>query len=553
MAKPISIQVISDVTDFVTGAKKMGTSLDDFNDDMKDLVRDAKDAGKDLGKGLEKGTTEGVKDAVKDLDKLEPKFREIADASKRESKQMGDSLGKGVKDGTDKGKEGLDEFKDEANSTAKESAASFDGSFESAMDSVQEILANAFAGFGPMGAVAGLALAAGLGAAISAGQDAADAINEAKERAGDLALELYDVGGKIEDVDIESKIREWGVAIDDNREFWEVWQESATSNIDKAQDAAKKAGVDFKTMFRGLSGYDADDAQKALVQTNREIGKLEDKIKDARKSGNPFAGIQDEDGMALDSLRGVAKELSNVRDETKDATKASQALEEATRAETDAAEAAAEAKQQQADAISALQSPIDDAINSYSDFQDKESGAMDPAAYIDGINARIDAQSSFSSNVQLLMDNVGLSAEAAQKVLEGGPDAAAMVAAVIAGGEGIQREYADASNRAVTAGQSIFEGADLNSEVKVDADTKPASDKSDDEARKKRNGEIKVDADTKGAADKINRVADKNYRATVDVVLSGIAEAQRRMDILSRNETKTLTVNVKQNGRVDVP
>jgi hypothetical protein len=551
MAKPISIQVISDVTEFVQGAKKMGASLDDFNDDMKDVVRNAKDAGKDTGKAIEKGTADGVKDAVKDLDKLEPKFREIADASKREGKTLGDGIGKGVKDGTDKGKEGLDEFNDEAKSTAKESAASFDGSFESAMDAVQEILANAFAGFGPMGLLAGAALAAGLGAAISAGQDAADAINEAKERAGDLALELYDVGGKIEDVDIESKIREWGVAIDDNREFWEIWQKSATSNIDKAQDAAKKAGVDFKTMFRGLSGYDADDAQKALVQTNREIGKLEDKIKDARRSGNPFAGIQDEDGMALDSLRGVAKELTNVRDETKDATKASEALEEATRAETDAAEAAAEAKERQASAVSSLQGGIDDAIGSFGEFANEEKKTLDPQGYIDGIAARIDATQRFNDNVALISQKFGLSVEETQALIDQGVDFGPMLQQLI--DSGLDDEFITQFTRGIGAGQEIVEGTEINSTVNVDADVDPAAKKTDAEAKKKRDGEIKVDADTKSAADKIQRTADKNYKATIDVVAGGLGEFERRIDRATNNRSMTVTVNYKETGRVPAP
>jgi hypothetical protein len=551
MAKPISINVLADVSDFVQGAKKMGTSLDDFNDDMKDLVRDAKDAGKDIGKGVEKGVEDGTDKATLSAKNLETKFKDLGDATKRESKQMGDSIGKGVKEGTDRAKEGVDEFADESKSTFKESAASFDGSFESAADSVQEILANAFAGFGPMGLAAGIALAAGLGAAIAAGQDAADAINEAKERAGELALELYDVGGDIEQIDIEGKIREWGVAIADNREFWELWQDSAVSNIDKARKSAEMAGVDFKTMFRGLSGYDADDAQKALTQTNREIGKLEDKIKDARRSGNPFAGIQDEDGMALDSLRGVSKELSNVRDETKDATAASKALEEATRDETDAAQAAAEAKERQADAISSLQGGIDDAIGAFGEFEEAEGKAADPRGYIDGIASRIEATQNFNSNVAMISEKFGLSVEETQALIDQGVDFGPMLQQLI--DSGLDDEFITQFTKGIGAGQEIVEGTEIKSTVNVDADTKDAADKTDKEAAKKREGEIKVDADTRGAQQKIQQTADKNYRATIDVILSGLTEAQRRMDQLTKNETKTLTVNVKQNGRVDVP
>ncbi len=84
---------------------------------------------------------------------------------------MDKSLGKKTKKAAEEGKSGMDDFKQEANQTARESAASFDGSAESIVDVFQEVAANAFQGFGPAGAVAGLAIAAGIGLGVKAFED----------------------------------------------------------------------------------------------------------------------------------------------------------------------------------------------------------------------------------------------------------------------------------------------------------------------------------------------------------------------------------------------
>jgi len=140
-------------------AKDIEKSADDADSSLKKLGDSGKRAGEDLEDSMR-----GYQQETKDSDRV---FREFSDTVRTESRDAARNLKTNFKEGTDGAKEGLSEFKDEANSTAKESAASFDGSAESIVGSFQEIAANAFSGFGPAGAAAGLAAAAGIGVVTS--------------------------------------------------------------------------------------------------------------------------------------------------------------------------------------------------------------------------------------------------------------------------------------------------------------------------------------------------------------------------------------------------
>lgn len=332
----ISIPILSDVKDFVVGAKKVGTSVEDIADSLDDLARDAKKAGSKTGDALSDGVKDGVKDADRQLEKLEDGFAELARATKADSKKTGDALGDSVKKGTREAGEGLSEFKDEANSTAKESAASFDGSANSIADLFQELAANSFSGFGPAGAAAGIAVAAGLGYAISALQVTADSINDAGERTGELADEIVEAGGDLSKVDLAGKFREWGLAIKDTREFYEVWQKSAVSNVSAVKSSADDLGVSFDLLFRGLSGYDEEAREGAIAQLKKNLEALEDQQRKNRDV-NPFAGFSD--NAALDSqstaIKNQITELEGVNDVIGDAEDANRALSGAIDENTD--------------------------------------------------------------------------------------------------------------------------------------------------------------------------------------------------------------------------
>jgi hypothetical protein len=324
---PIKIDFLANVGKLTSGIEKGEDALESIGDALDDLARNK--SGDKVGDKLGDSIKDGARKANRSTEDVEAGFREMAQAAKRESDEAGDAIGRNIKRGTEKAEEGLEEVKREAASTAKESGASFDGSADSIIDAFQEVAANAFAGFGPAGLVAGLAVAGAMGIAVAGGQKVADALNDAKERAGELANELGDVGGDMSQVDLVGRIREWGVAIKDDVQFWEFWQKSAVSNVERVQESAQRLGLDFDKVFRGLSGYDSEAAKDTLVDVNRKIGDLEDKIRSARGQGNIFAGIQDTDGMQLDALRGMRRELEAVPDVMGDAQAADESMAEA--------------------------------------------------------------------------------------------------------------------------------------------------------------------------------------------------------------------------------
>lgn len=167
----IDLAIAADTQSAMSAIKRgLLEPLEDVSDALEQLS-DA-DATRELERSMRDAQrrTEDAKDEIRDL-------RTELDRAGRAGKDAGRDIDRGMRDA----KDGVNDFKDEANSTAREAAASFDGSAESIGDAFQEVAANAFAGFGPAGAVAGLAAAAGLGAVtaeLTRQQEEADKLRE---------------------------------------------------------------------------------------------------------------------------------------------------------------------------------------------------------------------------------------------------------------------------------------------------------------------------------------------------------------------------------------
>lgn len=231
---PIKIDFISNVTAFLRGTKQTEDALDNVADALDDMVTD--------GDRTER--------------ELERNFRQISDAAKDSSRKIGDD----VKDGFKRAEKGAEEFKDEANSTAREAAASFDGSAESVGDAFQEIAANAFAGFGPAGAVAGLAAAAGIGLAAAGFEQVGEAEEASRERAAEWAQAFIDAGNDIIGASyIVANVT--AIATDPDR-------------YKQAQDNARNWGVDVSTAMRAMSG-DATALQVAQEGVTEKAAEYE--------------------------------------------------------------------------------------------------------------------------------------------------------------------------------------------------------------------------------------------------------------------------------------
>ena len=243
----LKLDILANTTKFVSEMKKSGASVEEISEALDQLVRDGEKAG----------------------DKLEASFRDVA----RESKKLKDAardVGKSYDDGFDKAKRSADDFKDEANSTAKETAASFDGSAESIGDAFQEVAANAFAGFGPAGAAAGIAAAVGLGAITSAIQANQEAAEEFRQNLSDMYQEAAEEG--------RAFLSEAQIQAEAARLIFE--------DREKLKTESAAIGVDLITLARAYAGSE-EDANASIAAANE---KLEARLDTMNLEGSAQAG-----------------------------------------------------------------------------------------------------------------------------------------------------------------------------------------------------------------------------------------------------------------------
>lgn len=269
MADDIKIGIAGDASKFIRETEDAEQALEKVSDALDDMARESK-------KGADK-----AEDAV---DKLADSFDEARRAVKK-LEDAGDQAGDGIKKGMKKAEGGLDEFKSEASQTAKESAASFDGSFESIGDVVQEVAANAFAGFGPAGAAAGIAVAAGAGVMIDAITKVGEAFDGARESAFTMA---YDVGGALTEAGVQARMAEW---TSDTEKWKQVTDLAVASGWDEI-DVLKAMANGGDDLDRLSSAFAKNGAQSNLTQGR--LWELEAAIagtKDGYLSGSQAAEV----------------------------------------------------------------------------------------------------------------------------------------------------------------------------------------------------------------------------------------------------------------------
>lgn len=347
----IKIEFLSDTKDLVRGVDTIGDKLADVVDELDDLGKAGEQAGDDTKAGLKDAgkATEDLQDDLKKTGQAAESFQDKAKAAFKaaaaEADRSGKDIGTSQKKGLDKAGQGLDEFKDEANGTAKETAASFDGSADSIIGSFQEVAANAFAGFGPAGAVAGLALAAGLGVAQAALQGSADKANEIGERVTDLAGKIREAGGDLSAVDFNAEMEEWGLGIQDTKEWFELFQDKAKTGLEVIQERADAAGVSWTAAFKGTKGT-TEDAKAALEAVDRELQRVKDssEVYYDHLSGVPMTNPADDAKIkALEELKTGYQENIDTQARAEDQTRALEAAGIQTTAAIEAEEEALEA------------------------------------------------------------------------------------------------------------------------------------------------------------------------------------------------------------------
>ncbi len=537
LTQGVSIGVAGDTKAFDKAVRTgMVEPLDDAADKLRELDR----------RGDLNALERGMDDAGDASQRLERELDDVVDKLKATGR-AGKSSGTDIRKGLDDAEEGVETLRENVGSNAKEMAASFDGSVDSMSDAVQGLIAEMTEGFGPAGLAAGVIVASGLGLAQAAGQATADSLNDAKERAIDLAQEIQDAGGDISKVDVAGKMREWATTLSDNVEWFEFWQREALTNMDKVVDRAKLTGVGITDMFAAMSGLDADAARDVLAEVDDQIAEIQRTI-DSQDNWNVVdaLGLSDADGK-LYELTNLRREIQLASGVTEDAIELQDRLAEVTAEYTAQAEAAAAAEQARNDAIAVLQGAIDGAIGSYQSFTDAETGATDPAAFIANMEARRNAVADFNSNVQNLASQFGFTQEEMQYVLDQGLDFAPMLQSII--DSGMSGQFAAQVQAAVGGGQDVLNGSSLHATVSVSADQKPAESALAEVENRDRTAEVKAQADPAEADRQLAELASRQRVATITARLdAGGVEAA--LNSLARNRSMTITARVvDQNGR----
>jgi len=237
---------LADLGEAAEAAGKMVDKLDDVigRADLDALHRDAK-AGKD---GLDK-LERGAKDTARNVDSA---FDKIAKSSRS-------NLGHKLDDDLDDAGKALDEFKDEAHSSGREAAASFGGGFDDIGSFIQETAANAFGGFGPLGAAAGIAAAAGIGIITAAFGKSKEKAEEAQAAVGEWIQAYVDGLGTIKEATIQSNL--------------DKFAEDGGKKLRELGDAARDAGVNVADFQRANAG-DLEAQKRVADQYQDQIGKL---------------------------------------------------------------------------------------------------------------------------------------------------------------------------------------------------------------------------------------------------------------------------------------
>lgn len=274
--------------------------------ETRGIAKGAKDAEKAL-ENLEDAVGDTSREGGRDLDKIEDELKDV----QKESKDTGRKLGNDLDDGFNRAKKGANEFKDEANSTAREAAASFDGSAESIVDAFQEVSANALGGFGPAGAAAGVALAAGIGLGVAGFEALEEERAKLEERARDLATAYIEAGSTVLTALVTAE-RTADVLTDEEQSK-------------RAKELSKLLGGDLAQAVKIVAG-DTDalaEAQRyynsiqddGLVSTVA-LGKALDQEAQIRRDAAEIAEVQSQINYDLiNSTSGVVKEVDELGNE----------------------------------------------------------------------------------------------------------------------------------------------------------------------------------------------------------------------------------------------
>lgn len=243
-------------------------------------LEDAEQALQDLGRSSGAGQLErDLRDAQKQTEQLSDETKATARQIERSYRDAGRDIKKGVGDG-------LDGAKNEAKQSGREAAASFSGEWDDVGDFVQETMANAFEGFGPLGAAAGVAAAVGVGlvtAEIQKQQEMAEQLRERlmsawKDAAteGRAYLDTAQIIAEAEDLMFNTdRAEEYKTLLDDQKRIGADWYD-----IVAAHTGDLSAQRDIQDRINQLVESEAgsyESIRDGISKTNPEVQAMADR------------------------------------------------------------------------------------------------------------------------------------------------------------------------------------------------------------------------------------------------------------------------------------
>jgi hypothetical protein len=361
VARGIEIPLIADVAQFVGGMDKAADSVGE----LADVFDDAGDASERAGDKAGDAMDDAGKESADAADRVRKSWKEALDDVGDTSRKTGDDIGDSTKRGFEKAEDGARDFRDEADSVAKEAATSFDGSAESITDVFRDVAANAFAGFGPAAAGAGVLIAAGIGIAIERLTEYAEKVNEATEAGAEWATSFNTAGLQDRIAGLRDSWEELTAEVRDSREWYELTQERGVTAIEQIAAAARDGVGDVGAFIEAFNITDPVERLRALEDS---LATIDRQIGDLGPAWRATLGGPETEQAYLDrretlrDLRGIVEDQITVQETANDVERAHAdtlgLTIEQYRARTEATEAAEEAQESYTQALQDAADPV---------------------------------------------------------------------------------------------------------------------------------------------------------------------------------------------------
>lgn len=272
-------------------------------------LEDAEKALEDLGKTKGPEQLErGMKDAQDQTERLGKETKQVADAIERDFR---DSY-KSVERSTDGARRGVEDLKSEAQQTGREAAASFKEPAD-ALDALQELSANAFAGFGPAGMAAGLLGAAGIGLVT------AEVLKQQEEA---QRLQEYFAGAYRSAVEEGRKYIDQATIQKEAQDL--IFNPERAGEYKRLQEDALRIGLDANTLI--LAQVGDQESLNAVLERTTQV-RAEEKAA-AEEAGSTAIRLNTVEANELERIKGRYEDIAGMHATNADNATRAQAIKD---------------------------------------------------------------------------------------------------------------------------------------------------------------------------------------------------------------------------------